>query len=115
MNVLPNSANYTEVNDWFNPEWVAPGFLSRRNSVGVEVCLGGVTQGSPGSAGATLGFGTESRWDSWSLANVNASHTKGRQLGAGQAGLQPTVRPCSVARPRLWLPLLPPYLDRKSE
>jgi hypothetical protein len=40
--------------DWFNPERVTTRTLERRNSVGVEVCLGGVTQGSPGSAGATL-------------------------------------------------------------
>jgi hypothetical protein len=50
--------------DWFNAERVATGMPQRRNSVGVEGHWGGITQGSPGCAGATLGCGTESRWDS---------------------------------------------------
>jgi len=60
----------------------------------------GVTQGSPGCAGATLGFGTESRWDSCSEANGNTSDTKG-QLAAGKAGLSRVVCPGSSTRPAI--------------
>jgi len=85
--------------DWFNPERVATGMPQRRNSVGVEGHWGGITQGSPGRAGATLGCGTESRWDSRSQANGNVPDPNAQELVAGKAGLRLAVCPGSLARP----------------
>jgi hypothetical protein len=75
------------------------GMPQRRNSVGVEGHWGGITQGSPGRAGATLGCGTESRWDSRSQANGNVPDPKGQPLAAGKAGLRLAVCPGFLARP----------------
>jgi hypothetical protein len=80
----------------------------------LEQAWHGVTQGSPGCAGATLGFGTESRWDSCSEANGNASDTNGQQLAAGKAGLRRVVCPGSSTRPSCALGRFTRRLSRRN-